>query len=181
MSIRIYNNLASSYWWMYFFDENGKRHRKSSGLPKGSYSREQAQSYIDNNGNSISTPVNNTSMTIRWLKSYIINRMELQNLPRNTVLQYVNAFNHLEKAFGSEYKLSNLNKSSVWTFKEYFLTHTANKPVTINTNLSFIHAALNVLLKEEYIEKNPFANYERLKIKSIDNKALNDNEFKKSL
>jgi len=116
-------------------------------------------------------------MSIAWLRDHVITCMETESRSDSTIKQFRNSFDYLETIYGPDYDVSNITHAVIWQIKE----HGFQKGVsarTINTRLAYLHSAFNMLVKEDIIERNPFAHFERVKAPGGEQKALTMAQFK---
>jgi len=182
----VYNKKNSPYWWIWYWknpdDKHPRRWRKciATKYPKSSYTRDEVQDEIDRIAKEGDLATSPQKLTVGWLRDHIIYRLELEDRPEKTVRQYRNSLHYLESILGPEYDLKKIRRSIVWKVKEHGIAKGVS-PQTINTRLSYLHAAFNVLVKEDFLEQNPFRHFERVRVMAQDRKHLTLDELKRFL
>lgn len=145
--------------WAYYFYVDGKRVQRISIYPRAQYTREQAQAAIDAVEAGVSEP---KALTVRWMAEHVTERLrgavKLGEIRERTFILHRNNFRHFIAAFGPDYELSNMNRSTDQRIKEYCLTMNL-APNSINSLLSTVHMAFKALVEEECIPRNPLAGY----------------------
>lgn len=174
--IHIYSRAGSPNWWMWYYAPDGCQIRKSTSLTKTLYTRDQAQAIVDGGAKQDSEP----DMTVGWLRDHILARLEIEDRPANTIKQYRNSFDYLEAVLGGGCLITAISRDIVWRVKEYGLSKGV-RPVTVNTRLRFLHAAFNMLVKDDVIEANPFRGFDRLRERASGPKHLSLDETKRFL
>ena len=159
------SNSPNWYVWRY---RGGQRLPKSTGLPLAQYTREQAQQLVDEWSGAGTAP---DRITIAWLRDHVVDRMETEGRSQSTIRQYCNSFDYLEAIYGPLFDISNITRAAVWKIKEHgFLKGVTAR--TINTRLAYLHSAFNLLVKEDMLDRNPFAHFERVRAPGGEQGAL---------
>ncbi len=96
---------------------------------------------------------NHTGITISEFKTYYINDPERSDLSPDTHRADELALRNLIETIG-DIRLKNIGKDHLIEFKQACITK-GNKPVTVNTYLTRIRAALNYAAENEFIDKIP--------------------------
>ncbi len=166
------SNSPNWYVWRY---RDGRRLPRSTGLPISQYTREQVRRIVDEQ---TGVAVPDKQLTLAWLRNHVINRMETEGRSDNTVKQFRNAFNYLESVYSPDIDISIITRAVVWKVKEHgFLKGVSAR--TINTQLAYLHSAFNLLVKEDVLDRNPFAHFERVKAPGGERKALTVDQLRR--
>ena len=177
-TFHVYDNPASPRWWIWWYDVNGKRKRKATRFEKIRYTREHAQMELNRASGITDTDNLDSSqlMSTGWFKQYMLDRLEQEGKKEGTVNLYRNAFDHLIEVYGDAFSITGMRKDAEWRIKSYLLGK-GDKNTTVNKILRHLHAAFQRLVKNELIDKNPLANWERLpetnnKIRSMSHEEI---------
>lgn len=102
--------------------------------------------------------------TLGGLLETMIPRIEMEGLSETTQKEYRLAIEHLITVTGTGFKTKDVNKSHVALLQESMLTgDKAVRPPTVNKTLRHLHGIFSRLLDDEYIDRNPFHKFRRIR------------------
>ncbi len=155
----LWDRPDSSFWWVWHYDENGKRIFKRTKKKKSEYTKDQIKRII--NTVQIVDTERMGDYSIYRIEKYIIRKLRLEELSRKTIEIYKNAFNHLKAIYGEHYSVLNMRRNVIDDIKEHFLAQGLDPNVCLRT----LRASFQRLYLDEMIDRNPFEKFKPVKIK----------------
>ena len=197
----VYSKPDSPYWWYSWYtikrDKNGhpvkdrygqpvrsriRGNGKQFGLRQDSHTSEQAQTelcrrlgLVDTQGEPIPK-----QMTLIWLRDRIMKRCDTLGRAKGTKREYRISIEHMMRYFGDQYIISNITKTQVTEFQAW-LRDGDRKPVTVNKTMHHIKCALNTLVDDDLLLKNPFKKYPAITVIVKDDNYLTHGELNQFL
>jgi integrase len=180
----VYDNPRSSIWYVWYRKDplSDKRTRISTSklltgaLSKSDYPTEyEAQEVVNKAVQPM--PREKLKFTVNWALKYIEDRIYAEGKQDKTLEWYKCSLKKFREAYGGNYRLLDFKPTQIWEFQERCLGDC--KPVTVNTYCRGMQGVFNRLRKSGQIEKNPFAEFERMREGKYKKRHLTLEELRK--
>ena len=168
----VYKRKNSRWWWIsrISVDADGTRRRvllsgKKLGVDVVNHTREQALDVVAHHygltGNAAVTDQTPGAETLAWFTAETLRRVAHEGKSDGTAKEYRIALAHLSSTFGADTPFRELTRNAVGILQDALLL-SGDCPVTVNKVCRHIRAALNRLIDDGLIERNPFQRFKAL-------------------
>jgi integrase len=168
--LHIFIRRNSPNWWMWYLDpKTGRRTQVSTHLSMAEVSRKDAARIV--NTLAPEKGEGKVDHTIGWLIERTMERLEAEKTPRKTICQYKNAFRYLLAIRSYSADIHTMKRDLIADYKLHCLNE-GLAPVSVNTNLAYLHAAFSALVKSDILKENPLRYFEKVKTRSTKKRFL---------
>jgi len=169
----VFKRSDSPYWWYSWIAEtkdthgnvHKRRFRKSTReweLLISDYPQNEAQRIVMLRLHLIDESVTPDQASLSWLRDEIILRTKTEGLRPSTVKEYRIACDHLIEMLGSSFPLAKIARFHANELQKHLISR-GDTPATVNKVCRHVAAAFQRLVDDEFLEKNPFKKYTRLR------------------
>ena len=157
-----------SKWWYVSWYHSGKRTQKSCkpwGICTDTHTEDEAVQAIMFRLGLSSVPglaQENGTKDLAWFRTYLQRRLNRESKRKGTVYLYLDSIDRLTALFGSSWLISDIKRTAVGRLQDAMIAQGIS-PAYINLTCRHIRAAFNRLVKDEFLDKNPFQGFEKLR------------------